>query len=994
MAITRSHTTGTNVAVRGPGPEGMNMISPYPSPSPAHTFTTASPYAPSPVPSNLSIAGLRLPLSPDATIHYFRDVLTPYEMREIFEYSEIYYVGAASVIKVGSPRRRTGADGLPAGSVSKEDAIGIFNDGYDDSHGDYYLTIHDHIGYRYEIVSLLGKGSFGQVARCFDHKTKTYVAIKMIRNKKRFEKQGVVEVKVLDKIRKEDSDDTQNVIHMVDSFYFRHHLCITTELLGTNLYEWIKAGGFRGVHSGVIKRFTVQIVESMILLYKHRIVHCDLKPENILLKDQAFTVPNRCDLITSGTDSRAGRLPADFDAMNPIYDIKTIDFGSSCFEHEKIYTYVQSRFYRCPEVILGINYNMAIDMWSLGCILAELLTGYPLFPGENEQEQMACIMEIKGLPPPQLVERGSRRKLFFESNGMPRPYTNSKGKRRRPGTKSLAGVIRYADPLLLDFIEKCLEWEPERRMVPDQALRHDWLREYIGYGRSPAVVQLQQEIMRFKYIQQQQQQQQQFLLHQQQLYEHQQTIRRHPSMGSRESTVGSSPSDGWWHPMASPGPIPGAAPYGMQMQMPSTEQQRQQYQQQHQHQPAHSETAPSSSTGTSNTWRNWRKSQLLQQAGDDAGPSAATATKSRRKPSLSIRLGRSKSHGGQGLTSAAPAASGGGQPPHTLAHTGPALSSSYSSEALVGATGAAGASPYSAGADGGPAAGMFPYVNHNGPPPPPPISGALMAQLAAARGGGARGSASPLSNAGSTVSLHRGSAGAGGAGVGTAALSPVAAQAMRQASFERLVAIEQHPPLGTPQQQQQLQQQQQFQQQQLFQQQQQLQHSQQQPHFQQPPPPPLQQQQQQYSSQPFQQPQFHPHQPEQPDFVAQPQFLQPLVPPPQLVQQQQLQSPAPPPPGQMVPVFQPQQQFDDAATAAFHHASAGQTQQFPLSPPAYQVQQQLPYAHPADLQQQQYFAPPQQMVAAPPAAPVQQQQHVAPLSRLIRTLSVGTRRNR
>lgn len=96
-----------------------------------------------------------------------------------------------------------------------------------------------------------------------------------------------------------------------------------------------------------------------------------------------------------------------------------------------VYTYIQSRFYRSPEVILGMNYHMAIDvrlvfalyrrifahattqMWSLGCILAEMFTGYPIFPGENEQEQLACIMEVLGLPDKYLVDRSSRKKLFF-----------------------------------------------------------------------------------------------------------------------------------------------------------------------------------------------------------------------------------------------------------------------------------------------------------------------------------------------------------------------------------------------------------------------------------------------------------------------------------------------------------------------------------------------------------------------------------------------------
>ena len=78
-----------------------------------------------------------------------------------------------------------------------------------------------------------------------------------------------------------------------------------------------------------------------------------------------------------------------------------------------MYTYIQSRFYRSPEIILGLDYTMAIDMWSLGCIIAELYTGVPIFPGENEQEQLACIMEVLGVPDPELIQLSERRNLFF-----------------------------------------------------------------------------------------------------------------------------------------------------------------------------------------------------------------------------------------------------------------------------------------------------------------------------------------------------------------------------------------------------------------------------------------------------------------------------------------------------------------------------------------------------------------------------------------------------
>ena len=235
------------------------------------------------------------------------------------------------------------------------------------------------------------------------------------------------------------------MVSFVQSFYFRGHLCISTELLGMNLYEFIKCHDFRGFSLKLIRRFAKQLLSSLMLLKSKKVIHCDLKPENVLLAH-----PTRS-------------------------EIKVIDFGSSCLENEKVYTYIQSRFYRSPEVILGMTYGMPIDMWSLGCILAELLTGYPIFPGENEQEQLACIMEVFGPPEKHLIEKSTRKKLFFDTLGKPRITVSTKGKRRRPSSKSLQQALKCEDEAFLDFISRCLRWDPDRRLKPDEAIHHEFI---------------------------------------------------------------------------------------------------------------------------------------------------------------------------------------------------------------------------------------------------------------------------------------------------------------------------------------------------------------------------------------------------------------------------------------------------------------------------------------------------------------------------------------
>ncbi|KAM6438296.1 dual specificity tyrosine-phosphorylation-regulated kinase 4 [Rhynochetos jubatus] len=372
--------------------------------------------------------GVKLPMTASEALKNFRNQLTVYEQKEIFNYTELWFLGLEAKKIEGLPETQN-------------------NNCYDDEHGSYLKVLHDHIAYRYEVLEVIGKGSFGQVAKCLDHKTNELVALKIIRNKKRFHSQALVEVKILDALLKKDKDDTHNIIHMKEYFYFRNHFCISFELLGINLYELIKKNNFQGFSLSLIRHFTQCVLRCLQVLYQERIIHCDLKPENILLYHK-------------GQGS-----------------VKVIDFGSSCYEHQRVYTYVQSRFYRSPEVILGHPYAMAVDMWSLGCIMAELYTGYPLFPGEDEVDQLACIMEVLGLPPADFIQAASRKRTFFDSKGFPKSITNSKGKKRCPDSKDLSTVLKTHDAGFLDFLKGCLMWEPALRMTPDEAMKHAWIQE-------------------------------------------------------------------------------------------------------------------------------------------------------------------------------------------------------------------------------------------------------------------------------------------------------------------------------------------------------------------------------------------------------------------------------------------------------------------------------------------------------------------------------------
>ena len=238
----------------------------------------------------------------------------------------------------------------------------------------------------YKVTKLLGQGISGQVFEAFSESDGEGYALKIIRNRPAYLKQAKIELQLLQLLNNEiDKNDQYHIIRIHDSFMYYDHLCFVFELLKENLYEFLQHNHLQGVALCSIRFVTRQILEAVEKLHRAQIIHCDLKPENILLKISGDSV-----------------------------SVKVTDFGSACYVGHTIYKYIQSRYYRAPEVIIGLPYSTEIDIWSIGCIAAELYLGRPLFPGSCEFDQLKKIEQLLGEMPNYLVKDGRNLKKYFK----------------------------------------------------------------------------------------------------------------------------------------------------------------------------------------------------------------------------------------------------------------------------------------------------------------------------------------------------------------------------------------------------------------------------------------------------------------------------------------------------------------------------------------------------------------------------------------------------
>uniref|UniRef100_A0A3P8R0E7 Protein kinase domain-containing protein n=1 Tax=Astatotilapia calliptera TaxID=8154 RepID=A0A3P8R0E7_ASTCA len=311
------------------------------------------------------------------------------------------------------------------------------------------------LGNRYKVEAFLGEGGFGIVAKCRDTKTNRAVAIKVNRNRPDILQQAKLEIFILEQLRRLDPD-AANIVKWNGFFHDGERVCLNFELLDQCLWDYIRDRKNQGLPISEVRPILHQLTNALSHLGSVGIVHADLKPGNIM-------VVNRHE--------------------SPV-KVRLIDFVI-------VWGTVG---YSAPEVMLGIPYNEAADMWSLGLVAVELGTGVPLYPGNGEYDVLKFIIETQGQPPDHVLDSGVYTEDYFiEDNYNQQRWTFKTDKQFQCETGYESLETRYIKLARLDDLEQVMVFgrgpengqrlfvslikgmlalDAHQRITPSEVLRH------------------------------------------------------------------------------------------------------------------------------------------------------------------------------------------------------------------------------------------------------------------------------------------------------------------------------------------------------------------------------------------------------------------------------------------------------------------------------------------------------------------------------------------
>ncbi|QDZ23430.1 serine/threonine-protein kinase [Chloropicon primus] len=356
-------------------------------------------------------------------------------------------------------------------------------DDWDDEEGYYNFRVGEVLHSptrKYEVYSNCGQGVFSTVLRARDHgwqaqqgsegasdaKPVEY-AVKVVRANEVMHKAAEQEINILRKLGGADPEGKRHCIRLLETFEYRNHVCMVFEAMDMNLREVVKKFGREvGINLKAVRTYAYQLLVALKLLRTCGIFHADIKPDNILVNSSHSSV-------------------------------KLCDLGSAMYAgNNELTPYLVSRFYRSPEVVLGLPYSYAMDMWSLGCVVYELFTGKIAFPGNSNNQMLKLMMDLKGGFPKKMLRRGIFVERHFGSDvnmtfflvetdpvtKQPMRTAINHPKVTRDLYKELEKkAVKTTDRKKLhqfaDFLGQMFMLDPDRRITVNNALVHPFIKD-------------------------------------------------------------------------------------------------------------------------------------------------------------------------------------------------------------------------------------------------------------------------------------------------------------------------------------------------------------------------------------------------------------------------------------------------------------------------------------------------------------------------------------
>lgn len=303
-------------------------------------------------------------------------------------------------------------------------------------------AVEQHIIKRFNLHKKIGKGAYGVVFKATDKKTKEVVAVKKLYDAFRNEtdsQRTFREVMILQEL-----NGHENIIRLLNVIRAENNmdLYLVFDYMEADLYNAIRAGILQDIHKQYI---IYQTLKSIKFIHSADIIHRDLKPSNIFINSDCQIKLGDFGLARTLTSGKNG--------------------GSAI-----VTDYVATRWYRAPEMLLGSQYySKSIDMWSVGCILAELISGKPLFPGKSTKHQIAMVLEVTGIP---------KREEFLAIKDKYLIEIDEKVFPTKLVKRSIKSFVPSASPEALDLIGKLLVFNPDKRLTVEEALEHKYLEQF------------------------------------------------------------------------------------------------------------------------------------------------------------------------------------------------------------------------------------------------------------------------------------------------------------------------------------------------------------------------------------------------------------------------------------------------------------------------------------------------------------------------------------